>query len=856
MGNSLLGGYDFEKNPSASGGAGMLWQSFRGKDKKTRAPVSLFIMQRKMLPKALRGDAYWTLIKKDSNTLTRLRHPHILDVKRAPLDERGVLVTVTEPVVASLANLMGDHRGLKELPAHQEAIKLTGLDLKNGLRQLVECLEFLHHKCNLVHGHVDPANIYLTPGGHWKLAGFCFTRRADKPPAKLDYTTKAGARIRGLPSLNFVAPELVLNGQSDYLSDIYSLGQVAFHAHKHVSPNGDVHPPDRITSLDEYKAYIQNLHRPLLLEGLPPTLHRIIARMLAGDPSQRPELREFLSCDYYNDVLVRTLRFLDGMLQQDVKKRVQFLRQLPKVIGLFDARSAEHKVLPKLMLQFNVGEKGLMLFCLPAILKIAERMESKVFEAKIVPVLRKCAKMQSPQFLYVVMSQFGGLIDKASETSQQKVLVPLILTALASKQSRLQSLALKRTVECANQNKFAYDALRQAILPQLRRISKGPGPAEVRAGALDALNELFQVFDKVTIKDQIVPAVAQAIKFGKSPVLIMSAASALENLSKSLGAAYTGTRLLPMLVPLMMESCLSKNHVERLGDAARRMLDRVVRTRLEHLSVDPHRTSGIGVDTKDIAAALDDTEGVGKFSDLLAKEYGTDRGGAARPRNGGARGNAAQGNDDGEIDLGADFFTGGGSAPKPAPKRVETQRAAAPAPRLRPSATAGGSGDDAFSFMGGAGGGGGSRAQASAPKKKMSATLPPSGGGDLFGDLLGGGGFSGASSGAVRSAVPAASAARQQVPSPSNPFASDIGAGPRGAASPPQQRQQPRQHPASVAGGGNDALDDLLGLGGGGTARKPGPSVKPASGGTDDLLGFLGGSGGRSQDDDIIDIFG
>eukprot|EP00954_Amorphochlora_amoebiformis_P030614 1394941-Amorphochlora_amoeboformis.AAC.2 len=91
MGNSLLKNYDVERGNPSSGGVGMSWQIFPAKERKTGKDVSVFIAMKRNLPRGLRTEEFWEkTIKKDAGFLTRLRHPHVLDVKRAPVDERGI----------------------------------------------------------------------------------------------------------------------------------------------------------------------------------------------------------------------------------------------------------------------------------------------------------------------------------------------------------------------------------------------------------------------------------------------------------------------------------------------------------------------------------------------------------------------------------------------------------------------------------------------------------------------------------------------------------------------------------------------------------------------------------------------
>ena len=76
-------------------------------------------------------------IRKSIGQLTRLRHPQILTVQ-FPLEEsRDCLAFATEPVFASLANLLSRHENLPTpIPAQIRDYKMFDVEIKYGLLQV------------------------------------------------------------------------------------------------------------------------------------------------------------------------------------------------------------------------------------------------------------------------------------------------------------------------------------------------------------------------------------------------------------------------------------------------------------------------------------------------------------------------------------------------------------------------------------------------------------------------------------------------------------------------------------------------------------------------------------------------
>ena len=83
--------------------------------------------------------------KKSISQLTRLRHPQILTVQ-FPLEEsRDCLAFATEPVFASLSNLLGQHENLPSpVPVQIRDYKMFDVEIKYGLLQVNTLKLFLY----------------------------------------------------------------------------------------------------------------------------------------------------------------------------------------------------------------------------------------------------------------------------------------------------------------------------------------------------------------------------------------------------------------------------------------------------------------------------------------------------------------------------------------------------------------------------------------------------------------------------------------------------------------------------------------------------------------------------------------
>ena len=131
---------------------GLLWKVFSGIKKSTRQPAAVFVLEKRSLEAKYPGserraerDRILDQLKKSISQLTRLRHPQILTVQ-FPLEEsRDCLAFATEPVFASLSNLLGQHENLPSpVPVQIRDYKMFDVEIKYGLLQVNTLKLFLY----------------------------------------------------------------------------------------------------------------------------------------------------------------------------------------------------------------------------------------------------------------------------------------------------------------------------------------------------------------------------------------------------------------------------------------------------------------------------------------------------------------------------------------------------------------------------------------------------------------------------------------------------------------------------------------------------------------------------------------
>lgn len=164
--------------PICSAGPGLLWKVYSGYKKSTKQKAAIFVFEKRLLDqfqeKSVKDSILETL-KRGVVQLTKLRHPQILTVQHPLEESRDSLAFATEPVFASLANILGC---LDNVPQSAQTTlkdyKILDLEMKFGLYQLGESLAFLHNDVKMLHRNLCPESIIVNDHGDWKIFGFDF----------------------------------------------------------------------------------------------------------------------------------------------------------------------------------------------------------------------------------------------------------------------------------------------------------------------------------------------------------------------------------------------------------------------------------------------------------------------------------------------------------------------------------------------------------------------------------------------------------------------------------------------------------------------------------------------------------
>ncbi|KAH7388781.1 protein kinase-like protein Scy1 [Pyrenochaeta sp. MPI-SDFR-AT-0127] len=522
--SNISSNYSLSQQPTSYSGP---WKIYDAKKKSTGKAASVFIFEKKSLEpptgasfggrSAASGlkrahEEVVERLKKEGSSLARLRHPSVLELVE-PVEETrgGGLMFATEPVTASLAGLLqekdeqekaGGVGGRRSRYVIEEAdgqkrrreLEIDELEIQKGLLQIAKGLEFLHESAGLVHANLTPEAIFINAKSDWKISGLGFStppENSTKPtsvtPISLSEVLNYDARLPRYIQLNmdYTSPDFVMDGNITPASDMFSLGMliIALYNSPHKSPmdfNGSASSYKRAFSSSS--SVPNKTNNFMSSQPLPrDVVNGVLDRLITRRPAQRMDAREFQQAQYFDNILVSTIRFLDSLPAKTPNEKSQFMRGLPRILNQFPKSVLDKKILPALLEEMK--DRELLTLILQNVFKIITMLPAgkRAFTEKVIPKLRET-------FLTAPAASAKGAAQDRDSLKEAGLMV------------------LLENMQIAAENSSGKE-FKEDILPIINYALESPTHSLVDA-ALRTLPVVLPILDFSTVKNELFPVIA------------------------------------------------------------------------------------------------------------------------------------------------------------------------------------------------------------------------------------------------------------------------------------------------------------------------------------------------------------
>ncbi|KAJ5377067.1 hypothetical protein N7509_013953 [Penicillium cosmopolitanum] len=600
------------------------WKIHDAKKKSTGTTASVFIFDRKTLEPRSGGfgsrsasgtkkiqDDVIERLKREAGNLAKLRHPSILQVLE-PVEETrgGGLMFATEHLTASLSGLLLDKNeqegasggGLRagrymvesaDGTRRRREFEIDELEIQKGLLQVAKGLEFLHESAGLVHGNLNPDAIYINAKSDWKISGLGFAGPPDSsetpsslPPLAVSEVLYQDPRLPASVQLNmdFTSPDFALDSNVSSAADLFSLGLIiiALYNSPHVSPL-ETH-----MNLSTYKKLLSSpsttpsqSNNFLCTNPIPKDVQsQVLPRLITRRPAQRMNAREFQQSQYFDNVLVSTIRFLESLPAKNPNEKSQFLRGLQRVLADFPISVLERKLLGSLLDEMK--DRELLALLLQNVFGILKRIPNgrRIFPEKIIPRLKEVfgtgqGKATAPERdskkdagLMVVLENMNLVTENCSGMEFKDDILPLIRLGLDSPTHSLVDASIKCLPVYLSTLDFS--TVKNEVFPPIASTFSKTSSLAIKVRSLEAFAVLCggladetdglddfsgvvqptktaksSILDKYTIQEKLVPSL-KAIKT-KEPSVMMAALKVFREVGKVADTEFLALEVLPIL---------------------------------------------------------------------------------------------------------------------------------------------------------------------------------------------------------------------------------------------------------------------------------------------------------------------
>ncbi|KAK5073780.1 Protein kinase domain-containing protein ppk32 [Lithohypha guttulata] len=646
--SNITSNYEISKQPSANVG---VWNIFEAKKRSTGTQVSVFVFDRKVLDVASTAsfgaktsstsvrkaqDEVVDRLKKEASLLARLRHPSVLQLIE-PVEEtrNGGLMFATELVLASLsAALSQKDRGSTHARRNESNSKtihnvdVDELEIQKGVLQIARGLEFLHDSAKLVHGNLTPDAIFINAKSDWKLSGLAFAGPPDNaeghqtlPQLSLAEALHDDPRIPSSVQLNldYSSPDFVIDSNVNYSADIYSLGMVlvACYREPHSSPfetHGNTSTYKRIMASPSLTPGPRNNFG--CTNKLPNELENTLVRVLAKRPSDRMTAVEFQQSEYFDNILVNTMRFLDGLPAKTSAEKQQFMRGLARVMPQFPVSVLEKKILSVLLEEMK--DKDLLSVILQNIFQIVKMVPGRreVLSTNVLPKLKEVftaqAKSQERDTskeagLMVFLEHIKIISDNTSAQQFKEDALPIVHVAMQSTIHSLVDAALGTLATILPVLDFS--TVKHDLFPVIANVFAKTSSLGIKTRGLEAIAVLcgandetsaaggddlsgiasrgeehkknLSMLDKFTMQEKVMPLL-KGIKT-KEPAVMMTALKVFRQIAKAGDVDFLATELMPILWTFALGPLLDLSQFNAYMDVIQALTQKIQREQVKKL---------------------------------------------------------------------------------------------------------------------------------------------------------------------------------------------------------------------------------------------------------------------------------
>ncbi|KZO99308.1 kinase-like protein [Calocera viscosa TUFC12733] len=519
------------------------------------------------------------VLKHEASSLSRLRHPCILEMVEPMEETRGEITFATEPLISSLALSIPTSR--RSTGGGNDSGELDEVEIQKGLLQVCRGLEFLHTSARLVHSNVSPEAVLINSKGDWKLGGLGLTM----PLTQVDGTSTRWEfpefDNRLLPyaqrKFDYMAPEYALDEQITVASDMYAIGCVLYTVHNYGRPPFSNH--GSLNTLRENAARLSsgNAIQNATMGG---DLLDLVKHLVTRTPAGRLTTTTLPQQPFFSSLAISTLNFLERSTfsAKPKEEKATFMKGLLKVLPRFSEGLKRRKILPSLVEEMK--DPWLLPFILPNVFEISKTLSKDQFAQIVLPNIKPLFQIRDPpQNMITLLDNLKLFQEKTTPAVFKEHVMPLVYAALESEHVNVQERALKAVPDV--DESVDYSEVQNVLFPKIAVLFTKTRVLSVKVDTLLCFLHLVKVLDTTSLTQKMVPLLSRIRT--KEPSVMMATLDVHEAMGQKVDREAVATLVLPQLWAMSIGPLLSVDQFSRFMKVIRLLGDRVEREQSQHL---------------------------------------------------------------------------------------------------------------------------------------------------------------------------------------------------------------------------------------------------------------------------------
>nr|GAT54100.1 kinase-like protein [Mycena chlorophos] len=543
-----------------------LWRVQAATHKTTNKRVSVWSFDKRSPEmerlRPLARDRTLEVLKAEASSLTKLRHPSVLEMVE-PLEEtRTELIFATEPVLSSLEmSIPGTGR--------PPLVDLDEVEIQKGILQICKGLSFLHSSAQLIHSNIGLESIIINSSGDWKIAGLGLTIPLMAPgggPTRWEFPTFDGHVPSYVQrSFDYMAPEYALDEQLVTASDMYSLGCLIYAVHSKGRP-----PFRNHGSLSGLR---DTAGKPVPgMESMDPDLQNLLRTLITRQATNRPTPTTLPSYPFFSSLPISTLNFLDRstFATKTREEKVSFMKGLTAVLERFSEGLRTRKILPSLLEEMK--DTFLLPYILPNVFSISNILSPAQFAGMVLPSLKPLFVIKEPpQNMLTLLDNLVMLQSKTDKNTFREQVLPLVYNALESEHAIVQERALGTVPGLCDS--IDYAEVQGVLFPRVAMVFSKTRVLTVKVATLVTFLAMVKTLDQSSLTQKLVPLLSKIRT--KEPAVTMATLNVQEAMGLKVDREAVATLVLPQLWTMSMGPLLSLDQFQRFMGVIQKLGDRV-----------------------------------------------------------------------------------------------------------------------------------------------------------------------------------------------------------------------------------------------------------------------------------------